>query len=136
MAKPGRPRIRFGAKDLKQIATLAGYGLSDEKIAHVLGVSPATFGRRKLDDASVLLALEKGKAVASSIVGQALFRLVKGGNVTAIIWWEKTREGRHEPIRVLAEPPEDLKDMAQYRGLSDDEVIAQLKAARKLALVG
>ena len=53
--------------------------------------------REKKQQARVSSALEKGKAVAERQIGEALFTLAKGGNLGAIIWWEKTRAGRKEP---------------------------------------
>ena len=61
--------------------------------SRVIGISPATLRRRKSDD-RVVHALEKGKAAAAAKVGKALFERATGGDITSIIWWEKTRAGR------------------------------------------
>lgn len=41
-------------------------------------------------------ALEKGRAEAERQVANRLFQLCMKGNLGALIWWEKTRSGRHE----------------------------------------
>lgn len=91
-----RPRIALTDDHIRQIEVLAGYGLTQNAIAHCLGISHDTFTRRKADEERVLRALEKGRAVAESMVGQALFLRAKQGDVAAICWWEKTRCGRSE----------------------------------------
>jgi len=94
--KGGRPRIQITDEMIRQIEALAGYGLSQEEIASVIGVTPSTFSRRKTDTARVLQAIKDGKARASALVGKSLFDAAKAGNMTALIWWEKTRMGRYE----------------------------------------
>lgn len=94
-----RPRKEITAAQLDEIEILAGYGLTETQIAHVLKVSPATFRRRKQDEEAVLSALEKGQAVAQSIIAQALYNKAKNGDLGAIVWWEKTRAGRYETHR-------------------------------------
>lgn len=73
---------------------LAGYGLTYNAIAHILGLASRTFRDKKATDARVSAALEKGRAVAERKVGEAVFRRALKGDMTAAIWWEKTRAGR------------------------------------------
>lgn len=93
----GRPPIEITDQMIRQIEVLAGYGLTEAAIAHVIGVDPRTFRRRKEDEERVLSALEKGKAVAEGVIGKALFQRAQAGDMTAVIWWERTRAGRREP---------------------------------------
>lgn len=94
-----RPRKEITAEHIEQVQILAGYGLTETQIAHVIGLSPATFRRRKEDEEAVLSALEKGQAVAQSVIAQALYNKAKAGDLGAIVWWEKTRAGRYETHR-------------------------------------
>jgi hypothetical protein len=89
-------KILLTEDHLRQIEVVAGYGLTEAAIAHVLGLDPRTFRRRKRDEAAVLSALEKGKAKAEHQVGQALFTKATSGDLGAIVWWEKTRAGRRD----------------------------------------
>ena len=45
------------------------------------------------DNADFADAIKKGKAQANESVSNVLFDLCKAGNITAIIWYEKTRRG-------------------------------------------
>lgn len=101
----GRPRKIITDEHLRQIEALAGYGLTEAAIATVLDMDPATFRRKKADEARVMRALEKGKRVAESVIGQALYVKAKSGDLGAIVWWEKTRADRRETVKqeVIAE---------------------------------
>ena len=94
--KGGRPRLTITDDQVRQIEALAGYGLTQEQIASVLGISPATLSRRKTENLKVLKAIKDGESKAAGLIGKALFEAAKGGNMTALIWWEKTRMGRYE----------------------------------------
>jgi hypothetical protein len=72
---------------------LAGLGLTEASIARIIGMAPRTLRDKKQEDA-VAAALEKGKAKAEQQVAKALFTKAKGGDLGAIVWWEKTRAGR------------------------------------------
>jgi len=67
--------------------------LTHEEIALSLGVADRTLYSRKVEIAEFADAIKKGKAQANGLVSNVLFELCKSGNVTAIIWYEKTRRG-------------------------------------------
>lgn len=92
-----RPTIEITDDQLRQIEVLAGYGLTQKAIARVLGLSERSW-RNKKQEERVAAALEKGLAVAESVIGQALYIKAKSGDLGAIVWWEKTRAGRTEKI--------------------------------------
>jgi hypothetical protein len=94
----GRPPIQITDDQLEQIERLSGYGLTEAQIAAVLSMHPNTL-RAKKHAERVSVALEAGKAKAQGIVGQALFTRAKGGDISAIRWWEMTRAGRTEASR-------------------------------------
>lgn len=91
-----RPQISISAHEIEQIKILAGFGLSEAKIARAIGLSPKTLQRRKRMNQQVLDAIETGKAIAEAAVSRSLYNLAIAGNVPAIIWYEKTRCGRHD----------------------------------------
>lgn len=84
---------------LRQAEELAGYGLSIPQIAAVLGFSERTLHTRKSENEALAAALARGKAKAAAIVGKALFGRAKDGDISAIRWWEMTREGRSERVQ-------------------------------------
>jgi|694.fasta_scaffold28320_7 hypothetical protein len=87
---------------LRQVEELAGYGLTLEQIAAVLGFSERTMHRKKDSDDALMAAIRRGKAKASAIVGKSLFGRAKDGDVPAIRWWEMTRDGRSERTQTEA----------------------------------
>jgi hypothetical protein len=87
---------------LRQAEELAGYGLSQPQIAAVLGFSERTLRERKNESTEFDAALARGKAKAAAVVGKALFSRAKDGDVSAIRWWEMTREGRSEKTQTEA----------------------------------
>lgn len=88
-----RPRKDFTNDHIRQIETLAGYGLSLPQIAAVIGISERELRLRKHED-TVNAALQAGQAKAQGVVGKALYIRAKAGDVAAIRWWEMTRAKR------------------------------------------
>ncbi len=97
----GRPKVELTEKEIKQIELMAGFGLSEEKIALVLEINHRTLRRRKKDSEIVAEAIERGKAKAEMTVAKTLFQMATEGNsLSAVIWYEKTRCGRNEVQKV------------------------------------
>jgi hypothetical protein len=85
--------------DLEEMARMAGLGLPDKSIAYVLNIPQRTFARYKANDERIVAYLEKGRAEAEDLVAKVLLDEVKKHNMTALIWYEKTRLGRYERSR-------------------------------------
>lgn len=66
-------------------------GLTDDEIAHNMGISRSTLyeWRKKFSDISD--TLKEGKDYADYEIENALFNSAKAGNVTAMIFWLKNR---------------------------------------------
>lgn len=122
----GRPPITPEPSDIEKIETMAGLGLTQNKMARILGWSEDTFTRRKQDDARVLRAIEEGQAKAELQVARSLYEKAVGGETAAIRWYEITRCGRSERTREV-EPGEDYPGMDEILNMSTDEKIADLK---------
>ena len=69
----------------EQVRHLAGLGVSQDDIARIVQCSPKTLRKRCRDD------LDCGAAEANAIVSGCLFAAAKGGNITAQIFWLKSR---------------------------------------------
>jgi len=93
---PGKHTPPLDENALRQVEELAGYGLTLEQIAAVLGFSDRTMRRKQAENEELVAAIKRGKAKAAAIVGKSLFGRAKEGDVPAIRWWEMTREGRSE----------------------------------------
>ena len=79
----------------KTVKAMAGYGITQEDIATVIAIDRKTLALHYGDE------LAKGAPEANAQVAQSLFQMAtKGKNVTAAIWWSKTRMGWKETVRV------------------------------------
>jgi hypothetical protein len=80
-------RKAFAVNDAvrERVRHLAGIGLRQDDIATIIGCSPKTLRKRLRDD------LDRGVAEANATVSGYLFASAKAGNVTAQIFWLKTR---------------------------------------------
>lgn len=91
-----KPKIEL---DIQKVEELAGLGLTREEIALSLGVSYSTLNRRAKEFEEVETAIQRGRALANIKVAGELMKAIEEGNVTAIIFYLKTRAGWTEKIR-------------------------------------
>ena len=82
--------------DLKQVESLAAQGLTNQQIADALGICRTTLQYRKRDDEQFEQAIKRGQAKGIATVTNKLFEAVKRGNITAMIFYLKTRGGWKE----------------------------------------
>ncbi len=88
-----RPRIEL---DISRIEELAAQGLSQAEICLCIGISESTLYRRKTDMEVLTEAIKSGRAKAASAIANTLYLMARGGDLGAIVWWEKTRRGLSE----------------------------------------
>ena len=81
----------------EKVPHLAGVGVRQDDIAKIVGCAPKTLRKRCRDD------LDCGVAEANATVSGYLFAAAKAGNVTAQIFWLKSRAHWHE--KTVAEDP-------------------------------
>jgi transposase-like protein len=79
----------------EKVASYARAVLTHPEIAKLMGISEEVL-RREFG-----AELELSKLLADAVVGNSLVREAQKGNVTAIIWHEKTRRGFKEPAQKL-----------------------------------
>lgn len=91
IGKPvGRPPFEPTAEQRSKVEAMASCGIPHEQMALVIGITDDTlrkYFRHELDTAAPL---------ANLAVGKTLFAKAVGGDVTAAIWWTKTRMGWKE----------------------------------------
>lgn len=124
----GRPRIPFDGTDKDKVRLLARAGTKQAIIAGLLGCSVDTLQRRFADE------LGETPEMAHALVSASLLDKALGGDLGAMVWYEKTRRGfretsRHEHTGADGKPIE-LRDLS---GLSDAELDTLDAAARLLA---
>lgn len=113
---PPGPKPMSVPKNLEQIEILAGFGLTDEEIAAVLGVCRKTLFKWRRQNKLLEEALRRGKAKADLVVVKSLYENAQRGDTVAQIFWLKNRQpgrwrDRHEqvlegdsPIKILVIP--------------------------------
>ena len=69
----------------KQVEAMAAYGIPEEDIARVVAIDPKTLRKHYRDE------LDLGETKANAQVAGFLFSAARNGNVTAQIFWLKTR---------------------------------------------
>ena len=83
--------------DKNNLILLVGWardGLSDEQIAHNMGISVRTFyqWKKKPECVQIFQAIKSGKEVVDYAVENKLLENAMNGNVTAQIFWLKNRK--------------------------------------------
>jgi transcriptional regulator with XRE-family HTH domain len=108
-----RPKLEI---DISRVEELAAQGLTREEIALCLGVSETTLYNRRRESEVFDAAIKSGKAKAASEIANKLYQLARGGDLGAIIWYEKTRRGLSDRMQ-----QQITVDVSK---LSDDELRA------------
>ena len=96
LTEEGLIRVRGWARD----------GLTDEQIAHNMGINYSTLRLWKDKYPALLAVLKEGKDVVDRAVENALYEAALKGNITAQIFWLKNRK----PKDWREKPPEDAED--------------------------
>ncbi len=122
-----RPKIEL---DISRVEELAAQGLSQAEICLCIGISESTLYRRKTDMEVLTEAIKRGKAKAASEIANTLYRLARGGDLGAIVWYEKTRRGLSDKTTtVVAQEVDYILDRLRD-SLSADEYTRALVAIR------
>jgi hypothetical protein len=74
----------------RQVEAMAAYGIPETDISMVVGIDPKTLRKHYRDE------LDFGQTKANAQVAGFLFNSARNGNVTAQIFWLKTRAGWKE----------------------------------------
>lgn len=120
-----KPKIQI---DLKQVESLAANGLTQEQIAAALGISESTLTKRKKENTDFTDAIKRGKAKGIALVTNKLMESIKGGNMTAMIFFLKTQAGWKE-TNVQEHTGANGKDLIpSAKQMTTDELKAELEA--------
>src|SRR5229473_2769026 len=89
---PPMARKAFVVNDAmrERVRYLAGVGVPQDDIATIIGCAPKTLRKRLRDE------LDRGVAEANATISGYLFAAAKAGNISAIIFWLKTRANWRE----------------------------------------
>lgn len=102
-------------------------GLTDEQVAHNMGIAPRTLEYWKKDHIQILQALKIGKEQANFLIENELFKKARKGNVTAMIFWLKNNwRDKYNDSQLSMEERQAIK--AKMRKLDADTQLAEAKA--------
>ena len=116
----GRRAHRPDPSQRRQVEALAAYGIPEADISGVVGIDPKTLRKHYREE------LDFGETKANAQVAGFLFNAAKNGNVTAQIFWLKTRAKWRET-------PMELKHSGSIRGrdlseLSDEDLMSMISS--------
>lgn len=94
-------------------------GLTDEQIAHNIGINRATLYEWKNRFPDIANALKNGKEVVDYLVENALYKSALSGNVTAIIFWLKNRKPNKWRDKPEIDETEYMEDSGLIEALND-----------------
>jgi hypothetical protein len=103
----------------RQVETLAAYGIPETDIARVVGIDPKTLRKHYRDE------LDLGSTKANAQVAGFLFNSAKSGNVSAQIFWLKTRARWSEVPLELRYPAVTARKPASE--MTDEELMARIE---------
>jgi len=99
----------------RQVEAMAAYGIPEYDIARALAVDPKTLRKHYREE------LDLGETKANAQVAGYLFNAAKNGNVTAQIFWLKTRaKWRETPVELRHSGSIGRKDLSE---ISDEELL-------------
>ena len=114
----GRRAHRPDPSQRRQVEALAAYGIPEEDISGVVGIDPKTLRKHYRDE------LNLGETKANAQVAGFLFNAAKNGNVTAQIFWLKTRaKWRETPMELKHSGSIARKDLSE---ISDEELMSMI----------
>jgi hypothetical protein len=104
---------------------MAAYGIPEVDIGRVVGIDAKTLRKYYRDE------LDLGETKANAQVAGFLFNSARNGNVTAQIFWLKTRaRWREAPVELMHSGSIQRKDLSE---LSDAELLGMITALRSEA---
>jgi hypothetical protein len=114
----GRRAHRPDPSQRRQVEAMAAYGIPETDISRVVGVDPKTLRKCYREE------LDLGETKANAQVAGFLFNAAKNGNVTAQIFWLKTRaRWREVPVELKHSGSIDRKDVTQ---MTDEELMSRI----------
>jgi len=112
----------------RQVEAMAAYGIPEIDIARVVGVDPKTLRKHYRDE------LDMGETKANAQVAGFLFNSARSGNVTAQIFWLKTRaRWRETPVELKHSGSIVHRDVSE---LTDQELMDRIFELQHLSSPG
>lgn len=100
----GRPPKVPTKDQIMHVQTMAMYGATKEHMAAMLDISLPTFNKYLPEYFGPAIA--RGRASGFMVSSRALFKGMSEGNMTSVIWYEKTRHGMTEKLHTVHSDPD------------------------------
>jgi hypothetical protein len=114
----GRRAHRPDPAQRRQVEALAAYGIPEADISGVVRIDPKTLRKYYREE------LDFGETKANAQVAGFLFNAAKNGNVTAQIFWLKTRaKWRETPVELKHSGPIRGRDLSE---ISDEDLLSMI----------
>jgi hypothetical protein len=127
MGAKGKSEEWLLPENLIRIQGWARDGLSEEQIAHNMGIVTSTLYEWKKKFSELSNAVKINKDIADRQIENALYKAAKDGNITAQIFWLKNRKPKEWRDKQEMEHSGDLKLNANIRDANTDELIEKAK---------
>lgn len=115
------PQYKPTDKTRKIVQMHVAIGTKLETIAEILGVTDKTLKKYYAKE------ITTGLSAANESIASSLFQAAKGGNVTAMIFWLKTRGRWREAHREDVDPVDTKGKQGTLSENLDEETIKRLK---------
>ena len=120
-----KPDVIISDQQIENVKALSGYGLNNRQIADIVGISKRCFESKCASNPELLVALEKGRAVAASQVSQTAFNMAKSGNHPLMtMFWLKCREHWKD---ANSSPDTENERQEGHKKISDTQLLRVLK---------
>ena len=114
----GRRAHKPDAAQRRQVEAMAAYGIPEIDISRAVGVDPKTLRKHYRNE------LDMGETKANAQIAGFLFNAARSGNVTAQIFWLKTRaRWRETPLELRHSGSIVRKDVSE---MTDQERMARI----------
>lgn len=114
-------RRKWQPENLDQVREMAARGLTMTQIASALGISRSTAFARMIDNPDFSDSIKEGQATGLHAVANALYEHALAGNVTAMIFYLKSRAPEQWLDVARSEPAQNVVIEQVERALPVDE---------------
>ena len=98
-------------------------GLTDEQVAHNMGIAPRTLEYWKKDHVQILQALKIGKEQANFLIENELFKTARKGNVTAMIFYLKNNWRNKYNDSTLSKEEREVRKWQAKRAKAEADIM-------------
>ena len=103
-------RVEWTEDKVQLIEKAVELGISQKRACYLAGIDESTLTKRKQRQPDLVMRLKKAEAKAASWVAGKLMEKIRDGNLTAMIFWLKTRTEEFREKQEVIEVDEGERD--------------------------